>query len=326
MATKYHGNIAINLPQHLACETHFSNCTYVYVKCDNSFIDNWQQRLFRYMGSKTHVICRCNNMPFIPTNTWHEVNQKCIKCNRIESFVCCSSSCSACLCKKCYGACPIDDVTTIDPADHVIDDGNVCKDNAGTDDDDIIDDSYLGICGDKGDKTMMMNQMDLMILAIYTMISINLLMMMKEMKKFVMIPIYFYSMILALLMKSHKTMLFRIMDFSLPILVIHFATFSIMIIWNGFLDMLFSTRLLFARKDMEGHKYLACSNKGTLFNILCLLHLIAQAHCSTWSLHCSLGSSSIPPLLINFPSLVPYPFLPTASTRGTHLVLNSLLI
>jgi hypothetical protein len=102
--------------------------------------------------------------------------------------------------------------------------------------------------------TMMMNQMDLTILAIYTMISINSLMMMKEMKKFVMIPIYSYSMILMLLMKSHKTMLFRIMDFSLPMLVIHFTMFSIMIVWNGFLNMLFSTRLLFAQKDMEGHK------------------------------------------------------------------------
>ncbi len=173
---------------------------------------------------------------------------------------------------------------------------------------------------------MMMNQMDLTILVIYTIILISLLMMMKEMKKFVMILIYSYSMILTLLMKSHKTMLFRIMDFSLPMLVIHFTMFSIMIIWNGFLDMLFSTRLLFAQKDMEGHKYLASSNKGTLFNVLCLLHLIVQAHCSTCSLHCSLGSSTIPPPLINFLSLVPYPYLRTASTRGTHSVSNRLLI
>jgi hypothetical protein len=140
-------------------------------------------------------------------------------------------------------------------------------------------------------------------------------MMMKEMKKlFVMIPIYSYSMILTLLMKSHKhkTILFRIMDFSLPMLVIHLVTFPIMTVWNGFLDILSSTRLLFARKDMEGHKYLARSNKGTLFNVLRLLHLIAQAHCSTWSLHCSLGSSSMPPPLIIFLSLVPYPYLRTA--------------
>jgi hypothetical protein len=47
MAVKYHGNIAINLPQRLARDTHFSNCTYVYVKQDNSFINNWQQRFFR---------------------------------------------------------------------------------------------------------------------------------------------------------------------------------------------------------------------------------------------------------------------------------------
>jgi hypothetical protein len=73
-----------------------------------------------------------------------------------------------------------------------------------------------------------------------------------------------------------------------------------------------STRLLFARKDMEGHKYLACSNKGTLFKVLHLLHLIAQAHCSTWSLHCSIGSSSMPPPLMIFLSLVPYPYLRTA--------------
>jgi hypothetical protein len=47
----------------------------------------------------------------------------------------------------------IDDVTTIDPADHVIDDGNVCKDNDGTDDDGSIDDSFvLGTRGDQGDN------------------------------------------------------------------------------------------------------------------------------------------------------------------------------
>jgi hypothetical protein len=51
-------------------------------------------------GGKTHVICQCIKMPFIPTNTQHEVKQKCIKCNRRESFVCCSSSCPACLCIK----------------------------------------------------------------------------------------------------------------------------------------------------------------------------------------------------------------------------------
>jgi hypothetical protein len=90
-------------------------------------------------------------MPFIPTNTRHEVKRKCLKCNRLESFVCSSCSCSACLCKKCYDSCPINDVTTIHPADHVINDGNVCKDNDGTDADDSIDDSYLGTRGDQGD-------------------------------------------------------------------------------------------------------------------------------------------------------------------------------
>ncbi len=90
-------------------------------------------------------------MPFIPTNTRHEVKQKCIKCNRLEPFVCCSSSCFACLYKKCYGACPVDDVTTIDPTNHAINDGNVCKDNDGTDDDDSLDDSFLDTCGDQGD-------------------------------------------------------------------------------------------------------------------------------------------------------------------------------
>jgi hypothetical protein len=105
------------------------------------------------MVGKTHVICQCNNIPFIPTNTWREVKQKCIKCNRLESFVCCSSSCSACKCKKCYDACPINDVPTIDPAVHVIDDGNIFEDNDGTDDDDDVspDDSFLGTRGDQGD-------------------------------------------------------------------------------------------------------------------------------------------------------------------------------
>ncbi len=100
MATKYYGNIAIHLPQRLARDIHFFHCIYVYVKRDNSFTNNWQQRFFRCMGGKTHVICQCNNMPFIPTNTWCEVKQKCIKYNRLESFVWCSSSHSAHLCKK----------------------------------------------------------------------------------------------------------------------------------------------------------------------------------------------------------------------------------
>jgi len=51
--------------------------------------------------------------------------------------------CSARLCKKCYDTCSIDDVTTIDPSDHVIDDGNVCEDNDGTDDEGSIDDSFV---------------------------------------------------------------------------------------------------------------------------------------------------------------------------------------
>jgi hypothetical protein len=152
MATKYCGNIAILLTQCLARDTHFFNCTYVYVKRDNSFTNNWQQRFFRCMGGKTHVICQCNNMPFIPTNTWCEVKQKCIKCNKLESFVCCNSSCFAHLCKKCYNTCPIDDVTTIDPSNYVIDDGNVRKDNDGTDDDDSLDDSFLDTHGDQGDN------------------------------------------------------------------------------------------------------------------------------------------------------------------------------
>jgi hypothetical protein len=40
MATKYYGNIAILLPQCLARDTHFFNCTYVYVKRDISFTNH----------------------------------------------------------------------------------------------------------------------------------------------------------------------------------------------------------------------------------------------------------------------------------------------
>ena len=81
-------------------------------------------------------------MPFIPTrNTHPEVKQRCIKChNRRESYVYCSLSCSACLCKKCYDACPIYDVSTIVPADHVID-GTDAEDYEGIDDDNDDNDS-----------------------------------------------------------------------------------------------------------------------------------------------------------------------------------------
>jgi hypothetical protein len=122
---KYLGDIVTNLHQHLIRkDSYFINCSYVYVKRDNTFTNLWQQRIFRCMGSKTHVTCQCNNMPFIPTNTRCEAKQKCIQCTTIESFICCSLSCSARLCKKCYEACSIAYVTTINPPDRAINDTN----------------------------------------------------------------------------------------------------------------------------------------------------------------------------------------------------------
>ena len=59
--------------------------------------------------------------------------------------------CPARLCKRCYDALPIDDVTTIILPDHVIDDENVCEDNDETDDDGSTDDSFFGTRGDQGD-------------------------------------------------------------------------------------------------------------------------------------------------------------------------------
>jgi hypothetical protein len=73
MYTQYLGNIAIHLHKCPSSDPYFFNCTYVYVKCDSTFAYHWQQRFFRCMGGKTHIICQCNNMPFIPTNTWREV-------------------------------------------------------------------------------------------------------------------------------------------------------------------------------------------------------------------------------------------------------------
>jgi hypothetical protein len=63
LARKYCGNVATHLPQRLISkDLYFINFTYVYVKRDNAFTALWQQRFFRCMGSKTHVICQCNNM------------------------------------------------------------------------------------------------------------------------------------------------------------------------------------------------------------------------------------------------------------------------
>ena len=94
-------------------------------------------------------------MPFIPTNTHPEVKQKSIKChNRHEPYVCCSLLCSACLCKKCYGACPVNDVCTIVPADHIIDGTNAedCdRIDDGDDDDDSLALSSVGRSDDKND-------------------------------------------------------------------------------------------------------------------------------------------------------------------------------
>jgi hypothetical protein len=59
--------------------------------------------------------------------------------------------CPSRLCKRCYDALPIDDVTSIDPPNHVIDDENVCEDNDETDDDGSTDDSFFGTRGDQGD-------------------------------------------------------------------------------------------------------------------------------------------------------------------------------
>jgi hypothetical protein len=52
MATKYGGNIAIHLHESLSSDPYFFNCSYVYVKCDSTFSDHWQQRFFRCIGGK----------------------------------------------------------------------------------------------------------------------------------------------------------------------------------------------------------------------------------------------------------------------------------
>jgi hypothetical protein len=57
--------------------------------------------------------------------------------------------------------------------------------------------------------------------------------------------------------------------------------------------MFCSTRLLFAWEYLEGHPYVELKCKGTSFNVLCLLYPVNQAHCSSWSLHCLLGFSTI---------------------------------
>ena len=157
MATKYGGNIAIHLHERPSSDPYFFNCTYVYVKCDSTFADHWQQRFFRCMGGKTHVICQCNKMPFIPTNTWREMKQKCIKCHRRESYVCCSISCSARLCKKCYDSCHIEDVTTIDPSDYIMNDMDD-EDVDDLDDDDSLNVSSVGSCVDQLDDDDEVNE------------------------------------------------------------------------------------------------------------------------------------------------------------------------
>jgi hypothetical protein len=84
-------------------------------------------------------------MPFIPTNTQREMKQKCIKCHRRESYVCCSISCSAWLCKKCYDSCHIEDVTTIDPSDYIMNDMDD-EDVDDLDDDESLNVSSVGSC------------------------------------------------------------------------------------------------------------------------------------------------------------------------------------
>ena len=140
MATKYFGDISTELPQRSARDIYFFNCTYVYVKRDHEYTKHWRQRFFRCMGGKTHVTCKCNNMPFIPTNIRCEVKRKCMNCHRTESFVCCSSSCPSRLCKRCYDACPIDVDTAIDPAD-IVTDGIDGEDHDSIEDDEGLDNS-----------------------------------------------------------------------------------------------------------------------------------------------------------------------------------------
>jgi hypothetical protein len=73
------------------------------------------------------------------------MKQKCIKCHRRESYVCCSISCSARLCKKCYDSCHIEDVITIDPSDYIMNDMDD-EDFDDLDNDESLYDSSVGSC------------------------------------------------------------------------------------------------------------------------------------------------------------------------------------
>ena len=134
--------------------------------------------------------------------------------------------------------------------------------------------------------------------------------------------IFFYTTIWMLLMKSQKTMFFRIMVSLLPIRAMQLVTFFTMIVWNASLDMCYSTWLLPACLDTEGRPSVVRRHKGTSYNVLRLLYLGSHARCSTWSLRCFLGFSTTPLPMIAIPSSVPYPFSCTAALSRTHMVWN----
>ena len=153
--------------------------------------------------------------------------------------------------QKSYDACPINDVSTIVHADHVID-GTDSEENNGIDDDNDDNDSLaLVLLADQMTRIIIIIMMMIMFIMMKLMNNTipEMMILCIQMNYLMTITsnlISFSTMIPMLLMTLLQKMLFTIKDFSLPMGAIQFVMLLIMIVWNVYLDMFYLTRLLSA--------------------------------------------------------------------------------
>ena len=90
----------------MADEYHFLLHVIVFGKVEEPNIDKFRLEILRSLGDKVHVQCNCSNFPLVPTNKLCDQKQRCNRCHRFESFVCCNSNCSLRLCNTYYDTYP----------------------------------------------------------------------------------------------------------------------------------------------------------------------------------------------------------------------------
>ena len=108
---------------------YFSQFIQVYVKKEDTSVDDWRTKLFKNLGGKTHVQCHCCNFPLIPSFRSAKNKTNCnIKicidkngnqtqqqdtCQSKELYICSNSQCCLRICNKYYSSLPLESTTTV---------------------------------------------------------------------------------------------------------------------------------------------------------------------------------------------------------------------